>query len=272
MEPLGSQERARVLVVEQLSRRFGGVAAVEEVSFELFDREVLAIVGPNGAGKSPLFHLLTGRLRADSGEVYLFGERVTRVRLSGRARRGMAAVYQDVRLFDGLTIAENVMVGLSRHVGVGTLALALRLSGARRREEELAATAQNLLEQYDLAAYQGKYPREVPYGVQRRAAIARAMATRPRLLLLDEPAAGLTSQERPQLRALVQAIGRAGVAVLLIEHDLGFVSEVASRIMALNRGRVVAVGTPREVLQHPAFVEAYVGRGRFPKEGPDAGG
>jgi branched-chain amino acid transport system ATP-binding protein len=237
-----------LLKVENLSKRFGGLVAVKDVSFELQPGEITGILGPNGAGKTTLFNLLTGFIPMDQGTVTFDGERLNGLKPYRIVNKGMARTFQLVRPFVGMTVLENVVVGC----------LAPRVSDIAH---SMHKRAQEILDQVGLGA-KSDWPVEIlTYGDQRRLEIARALATKPKLLLLDEPFAGLGTSEIEPLATLIRRLHREeGLTILIIEHRLQEFMALVSRVIAIDFGAVIATGTPAEIVRHPKVVEAYIGR------------
>lgn len=248
-----------MLHVEGLSRRFGGVYAVRDVSFRVGPGELRGLIGPNGAGKSTLFHVIAGHLKASGGQVRLGAERIDGLRPDQRARRGVAIVYQGDRIFRRMSVRENVMVGAHCQAKHGFLAAALRLPRCRREERELEKRADEALERVGLGAVADQFAESLPLGQQRTVQLARALAAAPKVLLLDEPAAGLRASERTQLARLIREVRAQGLTVLLVEHDVALVTSLSDKITVLDLGRVIAEGDPAEIRQNPAVLAAYLG-------------
>lgn len=248
-----------MLRVEGLSRRFGGVYAVQELSFAVEPGELRGIIGPNGAGKSTLFHVIAGHLRANAGRVLLRGEAIDRLRPDERARRGLGIVYQGTRIFRGLTVRENIMVGAHCTARHGFFEAALRLPSWRREEHQIRARADALLDQVGLSELGDQRAESLPLGQQRAMQLATALAANPAVLLLDEPASGLRSAERAQFAKLLRGLRSRGVTLLLVEHDVALVTSLSDKITVLDLGRVLTEGSPAEVRADPRVISAYLG-------------
>jgi branched-chain amino acid transport system ATP-binding protein len=240
------------------------VSAVCDVSFEVEAGELRGIIGANGAGKSTLFHVIAGHLRANSGRVLLRGKPLDKLRPDQRAASGVAIVYQGDRIFRGMTVRENVMVGAHCQTRHGFLEAAFRAPSCRREEHETRARADSLLERVGLSGLGDRPAESLPLGQQRSMQLARALAADPAVLLLDEPAAGLREQERAQLGQLIQSLRSRGLTVLLIEHDVSLVMSLSDRITVLDLGRVIAEGAPSQVRNDRAVISAYLGSPEAP--------
>jgi branched-chain amino acid transport system ATP-binding protein len=243
-----------------LSRRYAGLIAVDQVDLAVNAGTVHALIGPNGAGKTTLFDLLSGLVRPSEGVVRLAGRDVTRLRPEQRAALGLARTFQNIRSFGAMTVLENVLSGLHLRRRIGLAGTVLRTPRFRAEERALLARARAVLGMVGLGSVEGQAAVALSYGDQRRLEIARAIAAGPALLLLDEPAAGMNPAETAALAALVRRIRAGGTTVLLVEHDMGFVMDIADVVTVLNFGRVIFEGTPAAVRQEPAVMEAYLGR------------
>jgi branched-chain amino acid transport system ATP-binding protein len=251
-----------LLRAEGMRRRFGGLTAVDGVGFNLRAGEVVGLIGPNGSGKSTLVNLLTRDDRGGEGTVALDGLRIDRLPAWRVARLGVARTYQMIRLFPSLSVRENVAMGLHGSMRSGWMASALRLSHARADEREADARADAALAEMGLSALADRPATALSIGQQRLVEIARGLASRPRLMLLDEPAAGLSPPNVDRLIRIIQDLrDRHGIAVLLVEHAMRVVQAVCDRAIVLEQGKVIAEGTPSAVIADPAVVEAYIGTG-----------
>lgn len=248
-----------MLSVRSVTRRFGGLTAVSDVSFDVHAGTIKALIGPNGAGKSTLFNCLTGFDRPNDGSVLFEGTEIVGRRPRDVVRSGIARTFQNTQLFDEMNSIENVMVGAQAHQGLGFAACALRLPAAVAQEKASREEAGRLLRLIGVEDWAHTPAADLPSGIRRLMEIARALATSPRLLLLDEPAAGLNPTETNELVEALYRIRERGVTVLIVEHDMGLVMQVSDEIVVLDRGCKIAEGPPKLIQKDPAVITAYLG-------------
>jgi branched-chain amino acid transport system ATP-binding protein len=251
---------ALALEVRGLTKTFGGLKAVDGVSFEIPAGGLSALIGPNGSGKTTLFNLITNLYRADAGEVRLFGSAMVDAADWRIAAAGVVRTFQTARVFPGMTAFENLLAGAHRHLRLAPWRQMLWLGSARQEERTLAAQAEALLELVGLAPFRDIAATDLPMGAQKLLEVVRALMARPRLLLLDEPAAGLNDGETAELAELLRAVRDSGVTLLVVEHNMSLVMGVADEVIVLDAGAVVARGSPAEIQRNPRVIEAYIGQ------------
>lgn len=250
-----------LLDVRGVVKRFGGLIALQDLSLQIEAGSIVGLIGPNGAGKTTFFNVITGLYEPDAGEFYLEGRAYEPRAVHEVAQAGIARTFQNIRLFGEMTALENVMVGQHIRTQAGVWATIFQSQGFKNEEREIRERAKALLDYVGIAQYADFTAKNLSYGHQRRLEIARALATQPKLLALDEPAAGMNATEKLELQGLLEKIAADGKTILLIEHDVKLVMNLCQRIMVLDYGRVIAEGKPEEVRAQPAVIEAYLGHG-----------
>ena len=249
------------LDVMGLTRTFGGVRAVDDVSFTVPHGSLTALIGPNGAGKTTLFNLITNFFRPDAGEVHYYGTSLAQLAPGHIAALGLVRTFQSARIFPGMTTLENVLVGAHLQLRAGPMRQMLWLASARREERAFLARADALLELVGLSKQRDLPASELPMGAQKLLEVVRALMARPRLLLLDEPAAGLNDSETAELAALLRAVRANGITVVVVEHNMSLVMGVADQVIVLDAGKLLASGTPAQMQSDARVIEAYIGQG-----------
>ena len=255
------RSNAVLLKVEGLEKRFGGIVALADYDVEIRPGELVGLIGPNGAGKTTVFNLLSGVLKPTDGRIFYDGQDITRLRPDQNAAMGIARTFQNIRLFNELSVIDNVKVAFHMRIGSGFWKTLFHTPGYRSAEDEMEQKSREFLELLDLQAIKDEPVKNLPYGVQRRVEIARAMATLPKLLLLDEPAAGLNLNETDDLIKTIRTIhDKYGLTIFLVEHDMKFVMTICQRIQVIDQGRMLTMGSPEDIRNNPQVIEAYLGK------------
>jgi branched-chain amino acid transport system ATP-binding protein len=250
-----------MLEVKRLTQRFGGITALEEVSFTVQKGLITGVIGPNGAGKTTLFNIISGIYSQTSGTVHLNGADISGIPTEMLAARGLVRTFQNIELFGNMTVLENVMLGLHTRSRSGIFSCMTKMPWHLKEEKRIREQAYEWLAFSGITDLSGQKAGNLPFGKGRLLEIARAMAIRPSIMLMDEPAAGLNNSETNELATLIRKIRDSGVTVVMVEHDMELVMDICDRILVLNLGRMLAEGTPREIQENPAVIAAYLGEG-----------
>ncbi|MCM3359389.1 MULTISPECIES: ABC transporter ATP-binding protein [unclassified Psychrobacillus] len=248
-----------VLELKNITKNFGGISALTDVSFQINEGEIFGLIGPNGAGKTTMFNIITNMFAPTSGEILFLGKNISGMKPHKITDKGICRTFQNIRLFSQMSVLENVLVGAHCRNKSGVLKSVLRTKSQKQEEKGNYEAALELLELVGLSPYEETIAENLAYGQQRRLEIARALASNPKLLLLDEPAAGMNETETENLFELIKKVQKRGVTVLLIEHDMPFVMKLCDRIAVLNFGKKLAEGTPIEIQNNQDVIEAYLG-------------
>ena len=254
------QDKNMILELKHVIKRFGGITASNDISISVPGGEIYGIIGPNGAGKTTLFNMITGVYDTTEGEIYFNGEKINGMSTDAIATMGIARTFQNIRLFGSLTVYDNILTACQKNITYSLVDGLLKTPKCRKQEKEMAVYCEELLEAVGLLQYRDQQANNLPYGLQRRLEIARAMATRPQLILLDEPAAGMNEEESAALTDFIKSIRELyGITIVVIDHHMDVIMTLCNQIAVLNFGQLLAVGNPEEIQSNPDVITAYLG-------------
>jgi ABC-type branched-subunit amino acid transport system ATPase component len=248
-----------LLAIHDITKSFGGVAALDGVTFTCREKGINAVIGPNGAGKTTLLNVISGHYRADKGSLLFKGRNLVNREPFAISRSGIARTFQNLQIFSHMTVLENLLVGRHIRGKAGIISSALHTPGMRKEERRFREKSRSLLSFFGLSEFEGHQAGSLPFGRQRRLEIARALSLEPELLLLDEPAAGLNSREKMDLAGLIVSVKKQGVTIIIVEHDMDLIMDISDAVYVLNFGKKIAEGTPREIQNNPEVIKAYLG-------------